>query len=387
VTPMWGANLTQFRSGVRFCPHRACSNAEFSGLSRIALRLMRGDAMTRTNRTIVAIAATALSLTALVAANSASRAETGSTRVKLALLTQPGIWDAGVFAAVDRKFFDEQKLSVSFVSPATPADGLKLLASGGVQFATAHSTEVITARSRGLPVVSIGTNHQFGTAGIMVPVTSGVTSLKQLEGKTLGVTGIPFNKTMLEYSLKKSGVDLSKVKIVTVGFTPMPLLLSKRIDGLGDAITWSEPAMYNSQIKKPANDKSTYKYFAFYENGVPRYYTLGVVVEEGALAKDPELARRFLAAWTKGLDWAIKNQKAAVDGLRKKYPEINESESLANLAEIARISQSPDTAKNGLGWQDPAVWAKQEEFMREQGLIPAKVDVSKAVTNAYLPKK
>jgi len=339
--------------------------------------------MNRTHRTIVTLTAAALSL----AAHSASNAETGTTQVKLALLTQPGIWDAGVFAAVDRKFFDEQKLSVSFVSPATPADGLKLLASGGVNFATAHSTEVITARSRGLPVVSIGTNHQFGTAGIMVPVTSGVTNLKQLEGKTLGVTGIPFNKTMLEYSLKKANVDLSKVKIVTVGFTPMPLLLSKRIDGLGDAITWSEPAMYNSQIKKPANDKSTYKYFAFYENGVPRYYTLGVVVEEGALAKDPELARRFLAAWTKGLDWAIKNQKAAVDGLRKKHPEINEAESIANLAEIARISQSPDTAKNGLGWQDAAVWAKQEEFMREQGLIPAKVDVTKAVTNAYLPKK
>lgn len=342
--------------------------------------------MTRVHRTISTIAATALSLAALAAAGDGN-AQSGTTQVKLALLTQPGIWDAGVFAAVDRKFFDEQKLSVSFVSPATPADGLKLLASGGVNFATAHSTEVITARSRGLPVVSIGTNHQFGTAGIMVPATSGVTSLKQLEGKTLGVTGIPFNKTMLEYSLKKANVDLNKVKIVTVGFTPMPLLLSKRIDGLGDAITWSEPAMYNSQIKKPANDKSTYKYFAFYENGVPRYYTLGVVVEEGALAKDPELARRFLAAWTKGLDWAIKNQKAAVDGLRKKHPEINESESIANLAEIARISQSPDTAKNGLGWQDPAVWAKQEEFMREQGLIPAKVDVTKAVTNNFLPKK
>jgi putative hydroxymethylpyrimidine transport system substrate-binding protein len=328
------------------------------------------------------LAATALSLAAFAAAATAQ-----TTPVKLALLTQPGIWDAGVFAAVDRKFFDEQKLSVSFVSPSTPADGLKLLASGGVNFATAHSTEVLTARSRGLAVVSIATNHQFGMAGIMVPATSGITTLKQLEGKTLGVTGIPFNKIMLEYSLKKSNVDVSKVKIVTVGFTPMPLLLSKRIDGLGDAITWSEPAMYNTQLKKPATDKTTYKYWAFYQNGVPRYYTLGVVVDEATLTKNPELARKFLAAWTKGLGWAIRNQKAAVDGLRKKHPEINEAEALANLAEIARISQSPDTAKHGLGWQDPAVWAKQEEFMREQGLITQKVDIGKAVNNSFLPQK
>ena len=314
-------------------------------------------------------------------------ASQAADKIKMALLTQPGVWDAGVFAAVDHKLFEAEGLEVEFVSPATPADGLKLLASGGVQFATAHSTEVITARSKGLPVVSIATNHQYGTAGIMVPAESGVTSLKQLEGKTLGVTGIPFNRTMLEYCLKKAGVDLDKVKIVIVGFAPMPLLLSKRIDGLGDAITWSEPAMYDTQLGKPADDKSAYKYFAFYENGVPRYYTLGVVATEETVNKNPELARRFLRAWTKGMDWAINNQKAAIEGLRQHNPEINENESAANLAEIARISQSPDTQAHGLGWQDVAVWAKQEEFMRDQGLISTKVDVHDAMTDSLLPSK
>jgi putative hydroxymethylpyrimidine transport system substrate-binding protein len=333
--------------------------------------------MNRISKSLVA--ATAISVAALAGAANAADA------IKMALLTQPGLWDAGLFAAVDRKFFADENIEISFISPATPADGVKLAASGGAQIATAHSTEVISARSRGLPVVSIATNHQFGTAGIMVPGTD-VTNLKQLEGKNVGVTGIPYNKVMLEYSLKKSGVDVSKVNIVTVGFAPMPLLLSKRIDALGDAITWSEPAMYNSQIKKQAGDKSTYQYFAFYENGVPRYYTLGVVANEEAVAKNPDLYRRFLRAWTKGLDWAIKNQKAAVDGLRKHHPEINEQESLANLSEIARISQSPDTQKNGLGWQDPKVWAAQEEFMREHKQIEAKVDVSKAVRNDLLPK-
>jgi len=332
------------------------------------------------------IAAVAVSVAALVAFEGIGRAQT-ATSIKLALLTQPGIWDAGVFAAVDRKLFEAEGLDVSFVSPSTPADGLKLLASGGVQFATAHSTEVLTARSRGLPVVSIATNHQFGTAGVMMPAETGVTSLKQVEGKTLSVTGIPFNKTMLEHMLSKAGVDMGKVKIVTVGFAPMPLLLSKRIDGLGDAITWSEPAMYNVQIGKPADDKSTYKYFAFYENGVPRYYTFGVVTEEATLARNPALARRYLSAWVKGQEWAFNNQAAAVANLRKKHPEINEKEATANLAEIARIAQSDMTKVHGLGWQDPGVWKNQEAFMLEYKLIDSTVDVSKAVTNDFLPKK
>ena len=314
-------------------------------------------------------------------------ASEAADKIKMALLTQPGIWDAGVFAAVDHKFFEAENLEVEFVSPGTPADGLKLLASGGVQFATAHSTEVITARSKGLPVVSIATNHQYGTAGIMMPTTTGVTSIKQLEGKTLGITGIPYNRTMLEYCLTSAGVDLSKVNIVIVGFAPMPLLLSHRIDGLGDAITWSEPAMYNVQIGKPADDKSTYTYFAFYQNGLPRYYTLGVVAAEDTVKNNPELARRFLRAWIKGLDWAIHNQQAAIDGMRQHAPEINDKEAVANYAEIARISQSPDTQARGLGWQDAAVWAKQEEFMRAHDLISSKVDIAQAMTDSLLPPK
>jgi ABC-type nitrate/sulfonate/bicarbonate transport system substrate-binding protein len=220
----------------------------------------------------------------------------------------------------------------------------------------------------------------------MVPAKAGVTSLKQLEGMTLGVTGIPYNKVMLEYSLEQAGVDLSKVEIVTVGFTPMPLLLTDRINGLGDAITWSEPAMYNVQLGEPADSASTYTYFAFYQNGVPRYYTLGVVAAASTLANDPDLARRFLRAWIKGLDWAINNQAAAIEGLRKHAPELNEAEAKANLGEIARISQSPDTEAHGLGWQDVDVWAAQEKFMREHGLIETEVDVTKAVTNDYRPE-
>lgn len=329
------------------------------------------------------IGALALAAVAMAGAGASHAAD----KIKMALLTVPGVWDAGVFAAVDHKWFADEGLEVEFVSPATPADGLKLLASGGVQFATAHSTEVITARSKGLPVISIATNHQYGTAGIMMPASEHVTSLKQLEGKTIGVTGIPFNRKMLEYCLTKAGVDVSKIKIVVVGFAPMPLLLSKRIDGLGDAITWSEPAMYNVMSGKPADDKSTYSYFAFYQNGVPRYYTLGVVTTDDIVKNNPELARRFLRAWTKGLGWAISHQKEAIDGLRRHNPEINEKEAIANLAEIARISQSPDTAAHGLGWQDVAVWEKQEAFMRDQGLISAKVDVSKAMTDSLLPGK
>jgi putative hydroxymethylpyrimidine transport system substrate-binding protein len=308
------------------------------------------------------------------------------TKVKFAILTQPNIWDAGTFAAIDQKYFEQEGLEVELISPAIPPDGLKLAASGGADFATAHSTDVLNARNNGLPVVSVGTTHQFGTAGLMIPVESGVTDIKGFAGKTIGVTGIPFNKTMLEYTLTKAGVALSGVEIVVVGFAPIPLLLSKRIDALGDAITWSEPAAYNVQIGKDAADKSTYTYFPFFENGVPRYYTFGIITSENKVKSDPETIRKFMRAWQKGLDWMVKNQAAAADAVLSRHPEINRPEAVANLAEISRIVLSPETEAHGIGWQDPAVWQAQAKFMQDQGLIK-EADISKAMTNEFLPAK
>ena len=280
-------------------------------------------------RTAVALVATAVFAAPVLAAD--------ATKFRYALLTQPGVWDAGIIGAIDQNFFADEGLELELISPATPADGLKLVASGGAELATAHSTDVITSRSKGLPVVSIATTHQKGTTGVLVPATDNIKDLKGLEGKTIGVTGIPFNQVMLEHSLRTAGVDLSKVDIVAVGFVQIPLLLSGRINALGDAITWSEPATYNMQIGKAAADKDTYSYFTFSDYGVPRFYTFGLVTSESALKDNPELYRKFLRAWKKGLEWTIDNQAAAIDGLIKHYPAINKDEALVNLAEISRI--------------------------------------------------
>src|SRR6187399_588270 len=101
----------------------------------------RGMAMTSFTRTgfTCKTAGMIASFAATLAFALSSVAAQEMTHVKFALLTVPGIWDAGVFAAVNHGFFKDESLEVEFISPATPADGLKLLASGDVDFATSHS--------------------------------------------------------------------------------------------------------------------------------------------------------------------------------------------------------------------------------------------------------
>jgi putative hydroxymethylpyrimidine transport system substrate-binding protein len=296
-----------------------------------------------------------------------------------------GGYFANLIAGEAQGFFKDEGINISFIIPNSPSDVPKLVANGQAQFGLMHSTDVILARNAGVPVVSIGTTHQYGTAGVMAPIAKGLNAPKDLEGKTLGITGIPANKVMLQQMLRVSGVDVSKVKIVNIGFTGLQPLLAGQIDALGDAITWDEPIPYNISLSKDPNDTSTFSFIEYYKNGAPRYYTFGIVTSESILASNSDLAKRFMRAWVKSLQWSIDNPDQAVADLLQKYPDLPKADSLGIWKACAAIAQSDETKANGLGWQSSEVWAAQAQFMLDNGLINTPVDVSKAFTNADLP--
>jgi len=338
-------------------------------------------------RTLLALAGGLFALVALPVGPAMAQSSPKLLPVKMSFLVRPSGSAANFVASQDKGFFREEGLDVSFIVPANPAAALQLVAAGTVQFAVAHSTDVILARSRQLPIVSIGTTHQFGTAGIMAPAAKNVHTPKALEGMTVGITGIPANRVMLEYVLRVNNVDMSRVKLVPMGFTLAPALLAGRIDAIGDAITWAEPITYNLKMGKDANDASTYSFLPFYKHGAPRYYTFGVIASESYLAANADVARRFMRGWAKGIEWTRKNQTEAVDMLIKRYSAVERGPALGVWKVLEDIVVSDETKAHGTGWQDPEVWRKQAKFMLEQKLIPAAVDVSKAMTNEYLPGK
>lgn len=334
------------------------------------------------------VAAACLVAGVLVAAAFASAAGASPklTDVKLVFNFAPGGYYANVVAAQKQGFFEKQGLNVSFVVPATGADPAKLIANGTADFGFVHSLDVILGRSHGLPLVSIGTQHQYGTLEVLCPASKGVKKLTDLYGKTYGLTGVPADRVMFEQMLKLNHVDKSKIKIVTAGFAGVPQLLAGRIDCY-EAISWYEPILYNLELKKPANDAKTTTSILYYKHGVPRFYTFGLVTSESFLSKNPDVVRRFLKGWVQGTQWAIAHPGQATADLRKAYPSLDETSSLAIWKASAKVATSPETKKHCLGWQSAAVWSGQERFLLKNKLIEKSVAVKDAMTNGYLPCK
>ncbi|HZQ02626.1 MAG TPA: ABC transporter substrate-binding protein [Gaiellaceae bacterium] len=296
----------------------------------------------------------------------------------------PGGYDANLVAAQDHGFFKAQGLDVSFVVPATGADPAKLIASGKADIGLIHSTDVILDRDKGLPLVSLGATHQYGTLEALCPASKGVKTLRDLEGKTYGLTGIPADRVMFEQMLKLNGIPESKLKIVVAGFAGVPQLLAGRIDCY-EAISWYEPILYDLELKKSPNDTSTYTEIPYYKHKIPRFYTFGLATSQSYLSGHRDLVRHFMTAWSKATQWAIANPAAATDLLVKRYPSLDKTSSLAIWKASARVVTSPETKAHCLGWQSPSVWQAQVQFLLRNKLISKPVSVSQAMTNAFLP--
>jgi putative hydroxymethylpyrimidine transport system substrate-binding protein len=332
----------------------------------------------------LSLAVVAVAVGAAWASASGSHSGQDLTKVKFVFNFAPGGYDANLVAAQAKGFFKQQGLDVSFIVPATGADPAKLIANGSADLGLVHSLDVILARSHGLPLVSVGTTHQYGTLEVLCPASKGVKKLTDLYGKTYGLTGIPADRVMFEQMLKLNHVDKSRIKVVVAGFAGVPQLLAGRIDCY-EAISWYEPILYNLQLKKTPNDKSTYTALLYYKHGIPRFYTFGLTTSESFLADNPDVVKQFMTAWVKATQWSIAHPAAATAALVKAYPSVDKKSSLAIWKASAAVAKSPETKAHCLGWQSAKVFSGLEKFLLKNKLISTSVPVSSAMTNDNLP--
>ncbi len=330
---------------------------------------------------ITAVAITAVSLLTLGGQLAvAQQAE----KVTLAYSFTPDGTNTNLVAVADR-FAKAEGLDLDLITPGSGADAIKLVASNTVQFSIVGPPAIVGARSRGVPISCIVAQHQFSSIGLMASAESGIKAVKDLTGKTVGVTGVPANRAMLDQMLRANNVDIDSVKIVDVGYGGIPMLAAGRIDAV-EAISLVEPFELNVARGKPLSDTSTSAFFAFAKNGAPPYYYYTIVVTDDYKAHHADTIRKFLKAWQAGTEWSIKNPEEAVQLFIKHYPESKYDMTLAEWKAVVDVSRSPDTSAHGLGWQDPEVWAKFVAFMSKSKLTVAPVDPATVFTNDFLPK-
>ena len=287
----------------------------------------------------------------------------------------PNADHVGIYQGLARGDFSRAGIDLHIQVPTDPATPLQLVAAGKVDAAISYEPELLLARNRGLPLVSVAAVVQQPLTSIISLGKQRIRSVADLRGKKVGDAGISYQHAYLETILKHSGVAPSKVSEVNVGANLVPAMLSGQVAAtLGGY--WNYEAIQLRQAGKRPN------VIHMNQVGVPSYDELVVVVKRGTIAARSDLVRRFVQALARGYEAARANPQAAVDALVHANPGLDRKLQLASVQ--ATLPAFFPRGGHPWGWQDSGQWNSYGQWMMSNRLVSDPNAVIDASTNELL---
>ena len=233
-------------------------------------------------------------------------------KVTLILDWFPNADHVPVYVARDKGFFAKEGLDVEILVPANPNDPPKLVAAGTVDFGISYQPSVTVARSQDLPIKAIGVLVEHPLSTITFLKESGIKIPADLKGKRVGYSTAPMEVILFEAVAQSAGLAREDYELINIGFNLTPSLLTGKIDAVVGAY-------WNYEINELALEGKEAGYFPVEKHGVPDYYELVFITNNGTLKKRREVAMRFITA----IDEAIRFTKRDPEEALKIYFQAN----------------------------------------------------------------
>ena len=229
-------------------------------------------------------------------------------QVTLALDFQPNAVHAGVFATTREGIDAEHGLRLQIRAPSASTDSLKLLLSGRADASIVDIHDLGLARERGQDIVGVGAIVQRPLAAVIA--RPGVRRPRELEGKRVGVTGLPSDDAVLRAVVESDGGDFDRVRRTTIGFSAVPSLIAKKVDAV--VTFWNAEGVALRERGVPTRE------FRVDEFGAPRYPELVVAVTRRTLDDRREMVDELVGALAEGTGEALEDSGAAIREITEK---------------------------------------------------------------------
>ena len=285
--------------------------------------------------------------------------------VVLTLDWTPNADHIGFYYARDTGLFSKRGLDVSIRAPSDPATPLKLVAAGRSDLAVSYEQEVFFAAEKKLPIIAVASVIGQPLNSFM-SIDPDVHTLADLKGKSVGITGVP-----ADYAALESAGLRNDVKIVNVGYSLLPALLSHKVDAVLGVYRNVEGVELEQRGFHPT-------VIPLHRAGVPWYDELVLVANSDRLRSSPRYAQmvgEFVDAFLTGTFEAYVHPDRSLEILGKvtaSNPSFLAASTRATLPLLGR------------GCVSPRDWARFGTWMSEQGLLKQHVPASDVVTTRFL---
>ncbi|PFA69467.1 ABC transporter substrate-binding protein [Bacillus sp. AFS015802] len=307
--------------------------------------------------------------------DTADKKEDGLKKVSVVLDWTPNTNHTGLYVAKEKGYFKDQGLDVDIILPGE-AGADQLVASGKAEFGVGYQESVTQARVQDVPIVSIAAVIQHNTSGFASPKSKGITKPKDFEGKNYGGWGSPVEKAVMDSIMKQQNADVEKVNFINMGDTDFFTAVKRDVDFAWIYYGWTG---IEAELR---GEELNMMYVKDYSEKLD-YYTPVLTTNEKMIDSDPETVKAFLAATSKGYEYAIENPKEAGEILLGAAPDLDEELVMKSQEWLA--PKYKDDADRW-GEQKLEVWENYAAWMYDNDLLDKKLESKKAFTNEFLPK-
>jgi ABC-type nitrate/sulfonate/bicarbonate transport system substrate-binding protein len=312
----------------------------------------------------------ALCLLALGAAGCSTGSDDQPERpATLVLDFQPNAVHVGIYLALERDYPGANGVRLHVQVPSSSTDSVKLLLSDRAQFAILDIHDLAIAREQGRDIVGVMAIVQRPLAAILAQPA--VKRPRDLEGKRVGVTGLPSDDAVLRSIVRGDGGDPSKVHEVTIGFQAVSALLSRRVDGA--------TAFWNAEGVALSARRPGFHDFKVDDYGAPPYPELVLCVSRETLRDDRSLVADTVSALRRGYEEAIADPESATEAL----VDATHVDRAATARELDAVSPAFTEGVTRYGELDPSqlrAWAAWEARF---GITKRPPDVARAFAPGF----
>ncbi len=296
----------------------------------------------------------ALIITLLAAlATAACGSQPAASRSRAASLIldfAPNAVHAGIYSALARHYDRAHGLRLGVIVPGATTDSIKLLETGRVDFAVVDIHDLAIADQVKTRLVGIMALVERPLSALVAEPA--VRTPKQLEGKLVGITGVPSDTAVLHSIVAGAGGHPAQVKTITIGFNAVPDLLAGRVA--------AATAFWNDEGITLAAERPGFHSFRVEDYGAPAYPELIVTATPATLRRDPAVARALVQTLVEGYEFTLAHPDQSAADLERLVSGLDPRLVRAQLRALLGGFRGPNGAPGELDRATLRRWARWE---------------------------
>jgi putative hydroxymethylpyrimidine transport system substrate-binding protein len=318
-------------------------------------------------RTPIASALTAVCLLTACggsAVRSTAPTAAGAPRTATLMLDfAPNAAHAGIYSAVARGYDRQAGIRLRVIPPPSPADSIKLLQAGKVDFSVLDIHDLAIADERRAGAVGIAGIVERPLAALIAQPK--FRAPRQLDGATVGVAGDPSDLAVVHSIVAGSGGHPRTIKPIDIGTGAVADLLSGRLA--------AATGFWNDEGVALAQRRPGFHVFRVERFGAPSYPELVLCTTSKTLSREPGLARDVVSAVTRGYEFALSHPSASAADLERLVPGLDSKLTSADLAALTPAFAGPNGHPGEL---DDAVLKSWAQWEARFGIVSSAPNVA-----------